>query len=213
MAETAARLLKSNSYRDLSTVWITPSPKGNLDMQVVFQSWLAMSMPMNQPIQRLGIANAEVGEAYNAAVEMILRDSHPWKFMLTVEHDNLPPRDGLLKLYESIDKFDAIGGLYFMKGEAGTAMIYGDPNIPGDFRPQVPKPDTLQECNGLGMGFTLFNVEMFRKIPGPWFETDNKDQNTQDLVFFDKARKAGFKVACDTRVRVGHMDFATRKIW
>lgn len=211
--KSADRVIQSNSYRDLSTVWVTPSPDGRLDAQVVFQSWLSLSMPMNQQVMRLVVANGEVGKAYDAAVDMLLRDSVKWKFLLTVEHDNLPPRDGLLKLYESIDQYDAIGGLYWMKGEGGTAMIYGDPAAPGTFFPQPPKPDTLQACNGLGMGFTLFNVEMFRKIPKPWFYTDSDNKVTQDLHFFKKAADAGYKFACDTRVKVGHIDFKTRKIW
>lgn len=206
-------VVRLNSYKDLSTVWVTPSRDGKLDMQVVFQSWLAMSMPMNQKVQRVGIANAEVADAYNAAVEMILRDSQRWKYMLTVETDNLPPRDGLVKLYESMDEYDAVGGLYYVKGEGGDPMIYGNPLIEGDHRPQLVRENTVQECNGLGMGFTLFNVDMFRALPKPWFKTDNINESTQDLYFFAHARQNGFRVACDTRVKVGHIDFQTRKIW
>lgn len=214
--KSALRVLEGKQFKDLSTVWVTPSPDSKLDVQVVFQSWLALAMPMNQTVQRLGIGRGEVGAAYNAAVEMILEDSIEWKYMLTVETDNLPPRDGLLKLYESVDKFDAVGGLYWMKGPLGTAHIYGDPSNPGDFKPQVPLENAVQPCNGMGMGFTLFNVDMFRKMGGPWFktsETVEDGEHTQDLFFFKKAAEAGYKFACDTRVRVGHIDFQTRKIW
>lgn len=206
-------LLQSNTYRDLSTVWVTPTPKGQLDAQVVFQSWLSMALPMNQKFQRLAIANGEVGKAYDLAVETILADTVKWKYLLTVEHDNLPPRDGLLKLYESIEKFDAVGGLYWMKGEGGTPMIYGDPVLPGNFAPQAVVEGTIQPCNGLGMGFTLFNLDMFRALPKPWFVTDDLETVTQDLAFFSRAGKAGYKFACDNRVKVGHLDFTTRKIW
>ena len=124
---TGSRLLKSNTWKDLSIVWVTPSPTGNLDMQCVFQSWMGIARPLNQKYCALGIRGAEVGDAYNAAVELILRDEIQWKYMLTVEHDNLPPRDGILQLVESVDDYDVIGGLYYMKGENGNAMIYGDP--------------------------------------------------------------------------------------
>lgn len=217
----AARILKSNSYRDLSTVWVTPSPDGKLDAQIVFQSWLCMAMPMNQKVQRLVVANAEVGKAYEAAVEVILADAVPWKYMLTVEHDNMPPRDGLLRLYESIDKYDAVGGLYWVKGADGPPMLYGDPERPGSFSPIAPRKNTVQECNMLGMGFTLFNMDMFRKLPRPWFRTadvtDVSDTTvaefTQDGYFFKKAGAAGYKFAVDTSVKVGHLDLATREIW
>ena len=211
------RMINSGSYRDLSTVWVTPAPNGVLDMQVVFQSWLTMRMPLNQKVLRVGIGNGEVGHAYEAAVEMILRDPIKFKYMLTVETDNLPPRDGLIQLYESIEKYDAVGGLYWMKQAMGTPMIYGDPRTPEDFTPQVPIPDALQQCNGLGMGFTLFNVDMFRKVPQPWFIHSEGIQHdecpTQDLFFFQKAAKYGFKFACDNRVKVGHIDLSTRQIY
>lgn len=209
---SAIRLATGKQFKDLSTVWITPTPELRLDAQVVFQSWLSLSMPQNQKVQRLCIGHAEVGAAYNAAVEMILRDAVKWKYMLTVEHDNMPPQDGLLKLYESVDKYDAVGGLYWMKGPLGTAHIYGDPKEPGTFHPQVPLDNQVQECNGLGMGFTLFNVDMFRKMDGPWFVTP-EEGGTQDLYFFGNAAKAGYRFAVDTRVKVGHIDLTSRKIW
>lgn len=210
--ESTKRILAGGQFKDLSTVWITPTPNLKLDAQVVFQSWLSLSMPMNQTINRLCIGGAEVAAAYNAAVDMILKDGPKWKYMLTVEHDNLPDRDGLLKLYESVDKYDAIGGLYWMKGPDGTAHIYGNPSDPSDFRPQVPLDNQLQPCNGMGMGFTLFNMDMFRQMDGPWFVTSPAG-GTQDLYFFQKAAKQGFKFAVDTRVKVGHIDFDTRKIY
>lgn len=214
VAKSAERIIKSNTYRDLSTVWVTPTLNHHLDAQVVFQSWMQLQMPMNQRHCRLCIGNAEVGDAYNAAVEMILRED--WKYMLTVEADNLPPKDGLLRLYESIDKFDVVGGLYWMKGEGGTPHIYGKPEEPGTFQPQVPLENTVQPCNMLGMGFTLFNMDIFRKLPKPWFKTADAETGgefTQDGYFFQQAGKEGFKFAVDTRVKVGHIDFKTRKIW
>jgi hypothetical protein len=101
-------------------------------------------------------------------------------------------------------------------------MIYGDPHGPLTFQPQVVQVDTLQECNGLGMGFTLYDMDVFRdeKIPKPWFKTvQTWDPNTgvaagtQDLYFFANARRAGHKVACDTRVKVGHFDSGTGIVW
>ena len=68
------------------------------------------------------------------------------------------------------------------------------------------------------MGFTLFNMDIFRKMSKPWFKSSGpEDDNsfTQDGYFFQKAHKEGLnlRVAVDTRVKVGHIDFDTRKIW
>jgi hypothetical protein len=179
------------------------------------ENWMGLMTPMNQKVVRLFVAGMEVGEAYNQAIRTIL--AHPdlstWKYVLTLEEDNLPPPDGLLKLYEHIDDYAAVGGLYWTKGEGGQPMIYGEPTGLLNFRPQVPKVDAIHECNGLGMGFTLFRMDLFRELPDPWFRTVQEwdpvkggKGYTQDLYFFENVRKAGHRVACDTRVKVGHLD-------
>jgi len=229
--QSRARLLKGNSYKDLSTVWIS-AIRGQrmcecgcghivnrgLDPTVV-STWIGMMRPMNQKFAGpFFIENMEVGEAYNAAVEMILANPElsKWKYMLTVEEDNLPPADGILKLYESMEKYDVVQGLYWTKGEMGQPMIYGDPKVmPKNFIPQVPVPDTLQECNGLGMGFNLFKIEMFKRLPKPWFKTqqDAGGGFSQDLYFYNNAGKEGYRFACDTRVKVGHYDIENKLVW
>lgn len=211
------RIKKSNIYRDLSTVWVTPTKDHKLDDQVVFQSWLSIAIPPNQKFSRLCIANAEVGDAYNAAVEIILADDIKWKYMLTVEVDNLPPSNGLLKLYENVDEYDVVGGRYWMKGEGGTPHIYGNPDEPGTWQPQVPTED-VQPCNMTAMGFTLFSVDLFRKMPKPWFKSSGGEDHssfTQDGYFFQKLHelKIPYRAAIDNRVKVGHLDFSTRKIY
>lgn len=218
------RLAKGGTYKDLSTVCIVPT-RGQIPALVV-EAWMGLMTPMNQKFVRLFVSGMEVGAAYSAAIEMIL--GHPelsrWKYVLTLEEDNVPPPDGLLRLYEAIEgsDYDAVGGLYWTKGEEGQPMIYGDPGEPLNFVPQMPKPESVQECYGLGMGFTLFRLELFRdeRLGRPLFETVQRfdpvtgvQAYTQDLHFFERARKLGHRVACDTRVRVGHFDPTTGIVW
>jgi hypothetical protein len=218
------RLQKSKSYRDLSTIIICPT-RGQIPARVV-QSWLSLMRPMNQkvigPIFAIGM---EVGQAYSSIIENILANPElaKFKYILTIEEDNMPPADGLLKLYESMDKYDVVQGLYWTKGEGGQPMIYGDPAvIPKSFIPQVPKLGEVQECNGLGMGFNLFKLDIFKDkdIPKPWFKTlqevipgQGARAYTQDLYFYENAAKAGYRFACDNRVRVGHYDYANDIVW
>lgn len=217
--EAATRRLKSGrQYTDLSTICVIPT-RGMIPVKVV-ESWWGLQTPMNNKFMRLVIKGMEVADAYNSAVRLVL--DHPelskWRYILTLEEDNLPPWDGLLKLLEAIDgrkKYDAVGGLYWTKGMAGQPMIYGNPTEPINFMPQLPQPDCIQECHGLGMGFTLFRTEVFRKLPEPWFKTVNEQgaQGTQDLYAFANMRKLGMRVACDTRVKVGHYDAEGDKTW
>lgn len=219
-----ARLTAAKSYTNLSTVIVTPTRGGRSLCPQFVSSVYALLRPMNQQVfGPIFMEGMEVGHAFNAAVETIL--AHPqlskFKYMLTVEDDNIPPPDGLLKLYESIGKYDVVGGLYWTKGEAGQPMIYGDPNTsPLNFVPQQVQENVVQHCNGLGMGFNLFKLDVFRKVEKPWFETKQSwDPNkgtqcyTQDLWFYERLARAGGKVACDNRVRVGHLDVETGQVW
>lgn len=257
-------LPKGNTYKDLSTVIIIPTPgnveeKGQLNckkckhkneyttMKVngldprVVESWKRIIKPMNVPVIEMMVNGHEVGEAYNQAIEHIL--SSPglknFKYILTLEHDNLPPfaddkikQGPLMALYEGIAKgYDVVGGLYWTKGTPSAPLIYGDPkqvetktNKPtsGMFKVRMDwKDGDLVECNGMGMGFTLFKTEIFKdkRIEKPWFKTaqgigegptgePGMAGYTQDLFFFQKARALGYKVAVDTRVKVGHLSFA-----
>jgi hypothetical protein len=187
---------------------------------------MGLIRPMNQKIVGpIFIRGYEVGQAYNMAVEMILGNPElsTWKYMLTIEEDNLPPPDGLLKLYEHMDIYDVVGGLYWTKGEGGQPMIYGNPAVkPTNFIPQVPLPDTIQPACGLGMGFNLFKIDIFKdaRLTKPWFKTlqefsptSGSRAYTQDLYFYEQAGKLGYTFACDTRVRVGHLDAASDVIW
>lgn len=216
------RLKKGKAYKDLSTVCVIPT-RGVIPARVV-ESWMSLMTPMNNAFVRIFVSGMEVSEAYNQAVQLILvhEQLSQFKFMLTLEEDNMPPPDGLLKLYESIEEYAAVGGLYWTKGEGGQPMIYGDPKGVLAFQPQQVKLNTVQECNGLGMGFTLYDIDVFRdeRLRKPWFKTVQQwdpqtgaQAGTQDLYFFGDIRKLGYRVACDTRVKVGHLDPQTGMVW
>lgn len=236
--ESRTRLMVGSTYKDLSTICIIPVPAEEREVisgtqttvkingidPTVLQSWWALLSPMNQKFLRIFARGFEVADAYNQALGQILSNPElsKFKYILTMEWDNMPPPDGLLKLYEGMDKYDVVGGLYWTKGEGGQPMIYGNPSeMPMNFIPQLPVPESLQRCNGLGMGFTLFKTKIFKddRIPKPWFKTKNEyipgvgtSVYTQDLWFFQQAGSF-YKFACDTRVKVGHYDPGTSICW
>lgn len=224
LEKSQERLAKSGTYKDLSTICVIPT-RGMIPAKVV-QNWMGLMPPMNQKFIRIFMIGMEVGQAYNQAVEFVLANPElsKWKYILTMEEDNMPPPDGILKLYEAINMgYDVVEGLYWTKGEGGQPMIYGDPNaFPLSFIPQMPRSDTVQRCNGLGMGFDLFKLEIFKnpQLPRPFFKTVQEYAPgvggkiyTQDLYFFENAGKLGYKFACDTRCRVGHYDVERDIIW
>lgn len=212
-----ARLLKGGSWRKQRIVVILPA--ADLVPAKCVLSWWNMAFPPNNGCVKILALGMEVGDAYSSAIEGVL--AHPelskWEFILTVEHDNSPPSDGVIKLVEQMEnhpEFACIGGLYFTKGPGGCAQIWGDPKDPVlNFRPQPPDPNGgLVECCGTGMGFNLWRISMFKdeRIKRPWFRTlngkDGQGVGTQDLTMWAEARKYGYRCAIDCSVRVGHYD-------
>ena len=194
----------------------------SIPTKVALTHW-NLAFPPNNPATRMAAIGMEVGEAYSNAIEQIL--VHPelstWEYLLTIEHDNMPPADGILRLIERMEanpRFDCIGGLYFVKGIGAPAQIWGDPRDPVlNFRPQLPDPSGgLVECNGTGMGFNLWRLKMFKdkKLRKPWFVTQKKDGvATQDLYAWTDFKKHGYRCAIDCSVKVGHFEPNTDTIW
>lgn len=221
LSETNKRLQKDGQWKKQRTVCILPADK--MMSSKVALSHMNLIPPPNNGFVRLLAVGTEVGHAYSEAIQAVL--NHPelsqWEYILTIESDNMPPADGFLKLLKDMDEhpeYACIGGLYFCKGEGGCAHIWGDPNDPIlNFRPQVPIPDTVQECNGSSMGFHLWRMEMFKdeRLRKPWFKTSAgvEGVGTQDLYFWADAKKYGYRTAVDTGVKVGHYDVNQNIVW
>lgn len=61
----------------------------------------------------------------------------------------------------------------------------------------------LLEVDGVGFGCCLTKVDMFKKIPKPYFLMG--ETFGEDLFFCDKAINAGYKIFCDTTIQIGHI--------
>lgn len=221
--ETASlRILEGATWKKQRVVVIIPAAN-DIPTKVAMSHW-GLMFPPNQPVFRMAALGMEVGDAYTSAIEEVL--AHPdlsqWEYVLTLEHDNTPPPDGLLKLIKRMDEHPelaCIGGLYWTKGECGVPQIWGDPADPVlNFRPQPPKAGELVECCGTGMGFNLWRLSMFKdeRLRKPWFKTvasGPEGIGTQDLHFWGDARKHGYRCAVDCDVLVGHFDKATGVNW
>ena len=221
VGRTRSRLDKSKAWKKQRIVVRLPTAQ-TIAAKVALSHW-NLVFPPNNGVARILAVGMEVGEAYSTAIEQVL--AHPelsqWEYILTIEHDNMPPADGVLKLLERMEsnpRFSCIGGLYYTKGEGGVAQIWGDPKDPVmNFRPQLPDVDGgLVECNGTGMGFNLWRLKMFKdpKLRKPWFVTQKHDGvSTQDLYFWKNARMHGYRCAIDCSVHVGHYELSTDTCW
>lgn len=219
-------IVMGDTYKRRHTLVITPS-LGRVPVRWVQAKDLLMH-PMNAKFHHMYLVNQEVGKAYEQAVDIIRANAEfaSWDYVLTLEDDNLPPPDGLLKLCEDMEankQFDIIGGLYFTKGEGGQPMAYGKPSVmPKDFVPWLPPPDAVTECNGLGMGFTLYRMKLWldKRLDRPLFSTEQNytpgvgiRAYTQDLRMAEIVAKHGYRHAISTRVLVGHYDWESDRVW
>lgn len=212
LESSTKRMEASAAWKRLDTIMLVPA--GPTIPTKVVASWFNLFTPPNNQFVRQWVVGMEVGQAYSQAIEAILANPQlsQFKYLLTVEHDNIPPPDGLVRLLERMEahpEFDCIGGLYWTKGECGVAQIWGDPRDATNFRPQPPVPGQLVECCGTGMGFNLFRLEMFKDpdLRRPWFVTQTDGGvATQDLYAWSDFRKNGYRCAVDCSVLVGHYD-------
>ena len=220
LSQTKARLIKGGSWKKQRIIVIVPASK-MMSTKVALSHWNLL-FPPNNGVLRIIAQDMEVGEAYSQAIEQLL--VHPelsgWEYILTLEHDNMPPQDGVIKLLESMEthpEYACISGLYFTKGYGGCAQIWGDITDPViNFRPQVPQPGKIIECWGTGMGFGLWRLKMFKdsKLRKPWFKTVREGGlGTQDLYFWGDAHKYGYRCAVDCNVAVGHYDSDSDIVW
>src|SRR5436190_274063 len=97
---TRARLIKGGSWKRQRVITILPSDS-MIPAKVALSHWNLIHPPNNGCVRILALG-LEVGDAYSKCIESIL--AHPdlstWEAILFIEHDNLPPADGLLTLFE-----------------------------------------------------------------------------------------------------------------
>lgn len=221
---SAKRILEGGSWKTQRVIMLIPA--GKMIPTKVYLSHCGLIFPPNNGSYRMAAIGMEVGEAFSQSITEIMNhpDLSQWEYLLTIEHDNIPPSDGIVKLIEAMEQhpeYSCIGGLYWTKGEGGVPQIWGDPKDPQlNFRPQVPDINGgLVECCGTGMGFNLWRLSMFKdpNLRKPWFKTLNGSEGqgvgTQDLYFWGDARKHGYRCAVHCGVKVGHYDHNTDITW
>lgn len=223
------------TYKESSTVIVCPT-RGKIDYRVV-EAWNDLIKIPNQRRSFLFCEGAEVGDAYNKLIQRILDDYNlsRYKYVMTVEDDNILPADAQLRLLDAIQSgpWDGVSGLYFGRREPSVPQVLGDPLTSDQFsvfdfkvrdvRNAMDNGYTL-EVNAIPMGCAIFKLDLFREMPNPWFYTVNqyairdgkpfgRRSATHDLNFCEHARLKGKRFAVDCGLHVGHLDVATNRIF
>ena len=197
----------------------------------VVEAWKRFIKPMNIPVMEMVVSGYEVGDAYNQAMDAILDspDLKKFRYVLFLEDDIIVPFidnsfGPLIELFKHMEKYDVASGLYWTKGEPSLPLVYGDGNIesshPFEVNTNWSAGDTV-EVNGCGMGFALMKRSLFEdpRLERPFFRTVNEVKDgrvqgyTQDLFFYEKIKKLGYRICVDTGIRCGHLDFQTEVVY
>jgi hypothetical protein len=120
------------------------------------------------------------------------------------------PQDLFERLYKH--QKDIVGALAFTRFAPHKPVIYimdegFDPVEKKNYytsRAWLAYPkDQLVECDAVGFGAVLINVDVLKKLPKPWFTAATG--MGEDIQFCYEARRAGIKVYMDTATKLGHL--------
>lgn len=126
---------------------------------------------------------------------------------LFIDDDVLLPKDVLIRLLAH-DK-DIVSGLYLMRNYPHRAIAFCDQNEQGfsTWQQLYPSVEGLIEIASGGLGCCLVKTQVFKEMEYPWIRLGEVelDHWCDDLGFFNRARKYGYKFYLDTNVRCGHV--------
>lgn len=148
-------------------------------------------------------------KARNIIIEQALANNCTHVFLM--DDDMTPPVDTVTRLLAH-DK-DVVTGLYLMRSYPHFPVIF-DQVFDNGFNKHLYLKDEVKgliEITNCGLGCVLIKCEVFKKLQKPYVRLGEvvKDGWSDDIGFFNRVKEAGFKLYCDTEVRVGHMTTLT----
>lgn len=72
------------------------------------------------------------------------------------------------------------------------------------------EPNSLVEVDAMGGGCTMFDMEVFKKLPYPWYRSDKpvpvgSSPIGEDIALFQDLKDLGYRLYVDTSVPAGHL--------
>jgi 2-polyprenyl-3-methyl-5-hydroxy-6-metoxy-1,4-benzoquinol methylase len=160
-------------------------------------------------------AKTEQFRARNSIVEAALATGSDFLLMLDDDHvidweGTSGPNsrygfiDKLLAHMDADEKLGLVGVVYYHRGNECRPVLMKEGKDGGFYYMRDDEiRGELQEVAVQGGGCMLIRCSVFDRIRGPWFEPEF-DLGT-DVQICKKIREAGFKVASDTSIQIGHV--------
>ena len=128
--------------------------------------------------------------------------------------DDMAFKPDLLMRLLGHDK-DIVSGLYLMRNYPHMPVMFDVAYESGKCRFAFLDQNVngLKEAVNCGLGACLIKTDVFRNMEKPWITLGEieRDHWCDDISFFQRARKKGYKIYVDTQARCGHIMSAV--IW
>ena len=118
-------------------------------------------------------------------------------------------------------KLPIVGALCFRRYPPFDSIM-----LRGDVKGYIPvdewEPDELVEVDATGAGCIMYDVDVFRKMPFPWFKFRHDPETGagigEDIGFCQDLRAAGYRIFVDTSVPADHLatiaiNEKTNRLW
>ena len=168
---------------------------GTVDFDFAF-SLRNLQAPEGTKMAIFGQKRTIIHQARNIIVDALLKSDYEW--LLFIDSDQIFEHDLLIKLLAT--KKDFVGTQIFKRVRPYSPCI-SKIDDKGNLISIIV--DELAEVDAIGMGATLINRKVFEKIKRPQFEFIG--ERGEDIVFCEKAKKAGFKIWCDPNIDIKHI--------
>lgn len=112
----------------------------------------------------------------------------------------------LIQHMENDPKLGLVGALYYHRGNECRPVLMKEGKQGGYYLMRDDEiTGGLQEVAVQGGGCMLIRMSIFDRVKSPWFEPESDAGLGTDIQIAKKIREAGFKVACDTSIHLGHV--------
>lgn len=165
--------------------------------------FLGLQKPVNTLLTT--VHGQSPAQARNVIIEQAL--SADCTHVFFIDDDMALPPDTLMKLLKH--RKDCIMGLYLMRSYPHFPCAFDEELAQGwnKFLYLTPDVKGVIEITNGGLGCSLIRTEVFRNMEKPWVTLGEliKDGWCDDVAFYNRLRRAGYKMYLDTDSCVGHM--------
>jgi hypothetical protein len=173
-------------------------------------SYMSIALPLGAAVWKLRIEGQKIADARNQIVVEALKVNAD--YVLFIGDDVLVPPNIFDLLYRHRE--DIVTGVYWTKGAVPYPYLWRN-ELDGPFT--AWKAGEYFEIDWCGVDATLIKADVFRTMEPPWFSHEwvfeqGQQVNpiaTEDLYFYAKAKKLGYRVWADTAAQCGHQDRET----